>query len=194
MSRSLAEIVRTATHGGARHMMLGALVGKVVNNRDPDELARVQVQFPFDSQGAHSAAWAMPVYPFGGQLATDVPEEGAFVLCLFIDGNPNEPFYIGQTRGRPRKGEIRDLTTDDGEGLHVALAEAVDRGFQDVLRYLKSHTHRVIVTPKGISSAPGAPIGGLPSPAETMPPSQAPPQISGTGAKYVRVAAKNKED
>ncbi len=191
-NRSLVEVARSLMNKDSGHLHFGGMVGKVVKNDDPDKLGRVQLEFDFDYQGTYSIAWAMPVYPLSGQIGMDVPEVGMYLMCIFLIGNPTEPYYLGITRGVPQKAGVKDLVTDDGEGLHLAIAEAVDDGFKRILDWMKSHTHRVTVTPQGLSSTPGTPFAGLPSPAETLAPGQAVPKLLSVKTKRVRVTKANR--
>lgn len=188
---SLSEVLRSMGKDTA-NLRLGAQIGEVVDNRDPDGLGRVQLRFSWDWQGAATAAWAMPVYPLAGDLGMDPPDVGAYLLCLFLEGQPTEPFYIGMTRGKPRRDEVRALT-EDGDGLHVAVAEAVDEGFRKILDWMKQHTHVVVVNAQGNVATPAGPLPLIPTPArhETMRSAQATPELRPTGAKRIRFLKRN---
>lgn len=180
--------------GDTRNLKLAAAIGEVVDSKDPERLGRVRLKFPWDWQGAYTAAWAMPVYPLNGDLMTDVPRPGEFLLCLFLDGQPTEPFYLGRTRGKPSKKDAEALSYEDAdEALHVAVAEAVDEGFRKVLSYLKSHTHPVIVRAEGTAMTVQGPAPVVPKPTrhDTLAPNQAVPKIRKVGARRVRLHKKN---
>ena len=74
----------------------GKFRGTVVNNIDPLQMGRIQVQVP-DVLGATPSSWAMPCVPFAGrQMGMYVlPQIGAGVWVEFEQGNPDYPIWVG---------------------------------------------------------------------------------------------------
>jgi uncharacterized protein involved in type VI secretion and phage assembly len=74
----------------------GKYRGTVVNNLDPEQLARIQVMVP-DVLGTTPSAWAMPCVPLAGpQMGTYlVPQVGAAVWVEFEQGNADLPIWTG---------------------------------------------------------------------------------------------------
>lgn len=179
-----------------KNLRLSATIGEVTDNRDPEDIGRVRLKFPWDWQGASTAAWAMPIYPMSGDLGMDVPEVGDFLFCLMLEGQPTDPFYIGRTRGKPRAGEVAELTTDNGSGLHLAVAEAVDEGFKQILKWMREHKHRVIVKAQGTVVTPVGPgsFTPIPTPHEVMASELPTPKLRNTKAKRVRIRRRNDPD
>lgn len=74
----------------------GKYRGTVVNNVDPQQIARVQVQVP-DVSGPMISSWAMPCVPVSGinNGIFTVPPIGAGVWVEFEQGNPDYPIWVG---------------------------------------------------------------------------------------------------
>lgn len=74
----------------------GKFRGVVVNNLDPMQMGRLQVQVP-DVLGLAPSSWAMPCVPFAGQQSGlyVVPQVGAGVWVEFEQGNPDYPIWVG---------------------------------------------------------------------------------------------------
>lgn len=74
----------------------GKYRGTVVNNVDPLQMGRIQVQVP-DVLGATPSSWAMPCVPFAGkQMGMYVlPQIGAGVWVEFEQGNADYPIWVG---------------------------------------------------------------------------------------------------
>jgi uncharacterized protein involved in type VI secretion and phage assembly len=74
----------------------GKYRGTVVNNIDPLQMARIQVQVP-DVLGPTPSSWAMPCVPLAG-IQTGVyvvPPVGAGVWVEFEQGNADYPIWVG---------------------------------------------------------------------------------------------------
>ncbi len=74
----------------------GKYRGMVLNNVDPMQQGRIQVQVP-DVAGLIPASWAMPCVPFTGTQSGVyvVPQVGAGVWVEFEQGNPDYPIWVG---------------------------------------------------------------------------------------------------
>jgi uncharacterized protein involved in type VI secretion and phage assembly len=74
----------------------GKYRGMVVNNLDPQQIGRIQVQVP-DVSGAMLSTWAMPCVPIVGRgMGTYmVPQIGAGVWIEFEQGDPDSPIWVG---------------------------------------------------------------------------------------------------
>lgn len=74
----------------------GKYRGKVINNIDPEQRGRIQVQVP-DVLGDVISSWAMPCVPLAGQQMGQyvVPLIGAGVWVEFEQGDPSYPIWTG---------------------------------------------------------------------------------------------------
>jgi len=74
----------------------GMVIGVVTNNKDPEELGRVRVKFPWLSDNDESA-WARVVAPMAGNGRgfLYLPEVDDEVLIAFEHGDIHRPFVIG---------------------------------------------------------------------------------------------------
>ncbi len=74
----------------------GKYRGTVLNNVDPLQKGRIQVQVP-DVLGMSLSSWAMPCVPVAGQQmgAYFVPRVGSGVWVEFEGGDPDYPIWTG---------------------------------------------------------------------------------------------------
>jgi hypothetical protein len=74
----------------------GKFRGMVVNNVDPMQIGRVQVQVP-DVLGPALSSWAMPCVPLAGKQSGVyvVPQVGSGVWVEFEQGDPDYPIWVG---------------------------------------------------------------------------------------------------
>lgn len=172
-------------NGNERNRLFGAVIGVVRENDDPEEMGCVRCEIPFLSPGVVYEGWIQPMFLNGRAIGFEPPELGSYVLILFLDGNMGDGIYIGQTMGKPQKELLRDLVGKDPE-MHLALAEAVDRNFKEIRKYLQNHTHSVSV--RGISGYPGTPIT---SEGNTRRPTESVPTLKTTKALRVPVSKDN---
>lgn len=70
--------------------------GMVLNNVDPMQMGRLQVQVP-DVAGLLPATWAMPCFPCTGRQmgVWAIPQIGAGVWIEFEQGDPDYPIWSG---------------------------------------------------------------------------------------------------
>jgi uncharacterized protein involved in type VI secretion and phage assembly len=74
----------------------GKYRGMVINNIDPLQIGRLQVQVP-DVAGLIPSSWAMPCFPLTGKQMGSymIPQIGAGVWVEFEQGNPDYPIWSG---------------------------------------------------------------------------------------------------
>lgn len=74
----------------------GVVAGIVTNNKDPDELGRLKVKFPWFSDNNETDWIRMTTFMAGGVRGSFfLPEVGDEVLVAFEHGNINRPYVIG---------------------------------------------------------------------------------------------------
>ncbi|KLD66164.1 phage baseplate assembly protein V [Dyella japonica] len=74
----------------------GKYRGTVLQNVDPEQMARIQVMVP-DVSGLLPSSWAMPCVPIAGKASGTfvVPQIGAGVWVEFEQGDPDYPVWTG---------------------------------------------------------------------------------------------------
>ena len=74
----------------------GKYRGMVVNNIDPMQIGRIQVQVP-DVLGPLLSSWAMPCFPVTGKQMGfwSIPQIGTGVWVEFEQGDPDKPIWSG---------------------------------------------------------------------------------------------------
>jgi uncharacterized protein involved in type VI secretion and phage assembly len=119
----------------------GKYRGAVLNNIDPKQMGRVQVQVP-DVLGIGLSSWAMPCVPFAGKQSGVfvVPQVGAGVWVEFEQGDPDHPIWVGGFWGSAAEVPALALA-----GLPVSPSIVLQTGNQNMLM---------------ISDVPG-PTGGI---------------------------------
>ena len=98
----------------------------VVNNIDPMQLNRLQVQVP-DVAGLIPATWAMPCVPVAGiqNGMVALPIIGSGVWIEFEQGDPDYPIWVGCFWGSAAEVPVLAHATPPGlSGHHVANAAA----------------------------------------------------------------------
>jgi uncharacterized protein involved in type VI secretion and phage assembly len=74
----------------------GVVAGIVTNNKDPDELGRLKVKFPWFSDNNETDWVRLTTFMAGGVRGSFfLPEVGDEVLVAFEHGNINRPYVIG---------------------------------------------------------------------------------------------------
>ncbi len=96
----------------------GTVIGLVTNNKDPDNLGRVKVKFPWMSDTDESA-WARLAMPMGGagKGFFYLPEINDEVLLVFEHGDFDHPFVLGTLwngKDKPPKSNS-DVVGGDGK-------------------------------------------------------------------------------
>ena len=107
----------------------GKFRGVVINNLDPMQMGRIQVQVP-DVLGPALSSWAMPCVPFAGiQSGVFVqPQIGAGVWVEFEQGDADYPIWVGGFWGAA--GEIPALAL---AGLPISPSIVLQTGNQNTL-------------------------------------------------------------
>jgi len=115
--RTLFGLVEGAS-GPARAGGGGLVIGQVSDNRDPDDLGRVRLTFPWLSDDFVSD-WARTVQPGAGdgRGALIVPEVGDEVLVGFEQGSFQRPYVLGGLYNgvdKPDKGDVTLIDANSG--------------------------------------------------------------------------------
>ena len=92
----------------------GVAVGIVTNNKDPDNLGRVKLKFPWRDSSDESS-WARLAVPIAGndRGTCFLPEVGDEVLVSFDFGDMNRPYVLGALWSRKDRPPEKNT---DGEG------------------------------------------------------------------------------
>lgn len=74
----------------------GKYRGTVTDNRDPQQLGRIQANVP-DVLGGNASGWALPCVPYAGNQVGlfALPPVGTSVWMEFEQGNPDYPVWSG---------------------------------------------------------------------------------------------------
>ncbi|MEL7940102.1 MULTISPECIES: phage baseplate assembly protein V [Pseudomonas] len=93
----------------------GKYRGMVLNNVDPLQQGRLQVQVP-DVAGLVPASWAMPCVPIAGLQngMVALPVIGSGVWVEFEQGNPDSPIWVGCFWGSAAEVPALALATPPG--------------------------------------------------------------------------------
>ena len=89
----------------------GKYRGLVVNNIDPLQTGRLQIQIP-DVTGLVTSSWALPCFPMAGTQTgiVAIPPIGAGVWVEFEQGNPDYPVWTGCFSGSAAEMPALSLT------------------------------------------------------------------------------------
>jgi uncharacterized protein involved in type VI secretion and phage assembly len=97
MSESMVDLLSQGRDREAQASKIyGLVVGLVTNNKDPDQLGRVKVKFPWLDDTVESW-WARLAYPMGGKQRGYwfIPEVDDEVLVGFEHGDVRHPYIVG---------------------------------------------------------------------------------------------------
>jgi phage protein D/phage baseplate assembly protein gpV len=116
--RTLFGLIDGIGPGAGRADERGVVIAQVSDNRDPDELGRVRLTFPWLSDDFVSD-WARTVQPGAGngRGAMIVPEVGDEVLVAFEQGSFQRPYVIGglyNGMDKPPKGDVALVDRNSG--------------------------------------------------------------------------------
>ena len=100
----------------------GVVIGQVSDNRDPEDLGRVRLLFPWLDDGFVSD-WARTVQPGAGgeRGALVVPEVGDEVLVAFEHGSFQRPYVVGGLYNgvdKPKSMDVPLIDSNSGEVNH----------------------------------------------------------------------------
>jgi uncharacterized protein involved in type VI secretion and phage assembly len=137
LERTVAELVRQVErryHGKYR--------GIVVDNADPERLARLKAQVPSVLGDEVVTGWALPCVPYGGQPGQGwlaVPRVGAGVWVEFEEGDLEFPVWVGTFWSRPGGSpETPPAVAADG-----TVGDVADPPTRTVLTTAKGHTIQI---------------------------------------------------
>lgn len=110
----------------------GKYRGTVINNVDPQQMGRLQVQVP-DVLGLAPSSWAEPCVPLAGPTGPAmgvylVPPIGAGVWVEFEQGDPGYPIWVGC-----RWGSSSNLPSAAKQGLPVSPSIVLQTAGQNVI-------------------------------------------------------------
>ena len=116
--RTLFGLIDGIGAGAGRADERGVVIALVSDNRDPEELGRVRLTFPWLSDDFVSD-WARTVQPGagGGRGAMIVPEVGDEVLVAFEQGSFQRPYVLGGLYNgvdKPSDGEVPLVDRNSG--------------------------------------------------------------------------------
>ena len=118
--------VATPPHRLDDHPTAGPQSAVVMDNNDPDDLGRVQVQFRWQESGR--TPWLRMVAPGGGKDKGFhmIPEKGEEVMVDFEGGHPERPYVLGTTRNGSsasgfgtEKNDIKAIRTRSGHTIEL---------------------------------------------------------------------------
>jgi uncharacterized protein involved in type VI secretion and phage assembly len=94
MSRSLLDLLLPPTAADGR--IYGVVTAVVTNNKDPDQIGRVKLRFPW-LDDTHESWWARVAVPMAGKERglCFLPEVDDEVLVAFEHGDPQFPYVVG---------------------------------------------------------------------------------------------------
>jgi len=94
--RSLGGLIHGAGASSGKRSLSGVVTAIVTDNKDPDNVGRVRLAFPW-LDADHVSGWARVSYPGGGadRGITFLPELNDEVLVAFHHGDPDKPFVLG---------------------------------------------------------------------------------------------------
>jgi uncharacterized protein involved in type VI secretion and phage assembly len=97
----------------------GKYRGTVINNLDPEQRARLQVQVP-DVLGTTPSSWALPCLPYTGRQNGFyfIPAIGDEVWVEFERGDPRSPIWVG---GLWSSGDLPPESTSDTQSQQVIV-------------------------------------------------------------------------
>jgi uncharacterized protein involved in type VI secretion and phage assembly len=104
----------------------GKYRGTVINNVDPMQLGRLQVQV-VDVTGLVPGTWAMPCLPFAGKQmgAYMIPQIGQGVWVEFEQGDSDFPIWTGCWLGSPAEPPALAIATSNPLSPSVVLQTAM---------------------------------------------------------------------
>lgn len=108
----------------------GKYRAKVVNNKDPENMGRIQVQCP-SVLGDYTSNWCVPCSPiacdFGGIIS--VPSVNEIVWIEFEEGETSKPIYVGGwwiPNKTPFKASVKEgeIVISNSSGASITLPKS----------------------------------------------------------------------
>lgn len=148
---SLIDLIEDTSH---KENITGVVIGIVTNNKDPDDLGRVKVKFPWLSDSDESN-WARVISPMAGKERGlfFLPEVDDEVLVAFEFGDINMPYVIGSLwNGKDKppqtnsdgKNNIRIIKSRSG---HLIKLDDTD-GAEKIEIIDKSEKNKIVIDAK----------------------------------------------
>lgn len=113
--------------GEKRDQIIGVAIGIVTNNKDPDNMGRVKLNFPWRESGDESDWTRIATLMSGKEMGTYfLPEVGDEVLVAFENGDVEHPYILGSLwngkekppeANRDGKNNIRKLKSRSGHEI-----------------------------------------------------------------------------
>ncbi len=117
------------------------IIGRVVENNDPEKVGRVKVLIPGLFEDAATAPWCVPLVPRGisskpGSGEFSVPDVGTDLVIVLQEGDAHYPAYVGSLLSTPNR--VSEFDTNYPKR----------RGFKDIagnLFYIDTTSGQVVV-------------------------------------------------
>lgn len=108
---TLTHLLHSQNGNGQHEGFSGVVSGLVTNTRDPENLGRVKVKFPWLAENEQSA-WIRVAQGSGMQLLPEINQE---VLIAFEHGDIHRPYVLGTLWNGKDKPQIADTIGRDGK-------------------------------------------------------------------------------
>ena len=163
--QSLRKKISETPSPNAQEKVEGVVVGKVINNVDPERLGRVQLSFPHLSE-VNVSAWARIATTMAGGTPADswgtyfLPDVGDEVLVAFERGDIDHPLVLGSLwNGKARPPEVNTGTNakkviKTKSGLQIILDDTPGAG-QIVIEHQAGSTIKLEADGTVSINAPG---------------------------------------
>jgi uncharacterized protein involved in type VI secretion and phage assembly len=133
----------------------GIIIGVVVSLEDPEDIGRVQVEFP--SLDGQKSDWARVVSLMagGGRGARFIPEVGDEVLVAFEHGDPRQPYVLGAVWSKTDIPPAHDGSAADNNWRYIKsrsghIVRFDDKDGAEKIEILDKDTkHRIVIDTAG---------------------------------------------
>jgi uncharacterized protein involved in type VI secretion and phage assembly len=133
----------------------GVVVGIVTNNRDPDNMHRIKVRFPWLSQNDESN-WARVASPMtgNGRGAYFLPEVDDEVLLAFEHGSIEHPYVVGSLwNGKDQAPESNADGANDNRSIESRSGHIIrlcDKAGDEKIEIIdKTGSNRIVISASG---------------------------------------------
>lgn len=141
-------------------LLTASVVGPSSEEIHTDELGRIKIQFPWDSENPHddtSSCWVQVVQPWAGSKfgAQFLPRVGSQVLVSFIQGHPDFPLVTGMVYNGQNKPpfSLPEEKNESGFMTRSSPSGSVDEGHRLSFNDKKGEELLTIVAQKDLSLA-----------------------------------------